>query len=214
MKPAYLLGWQLFRFLFTVYFRWRVYHPERVPPQGPVILAANHASYIDPFLVGAGIHRELHYLTRESAMRYPVMGTILRKWNAVPVDPASGASGLRAIFERLDLGSAVILFPEGTRTPTGRFLPARSGIGLLVIKSSAPVVPVRVFGTFQAYSRHMLFPRPRRLQVKYGHAMQFEALRQEAKTCSKARLKEIYQEAADEIMSAIIALEPGQAPAD
>jgi 1-acyl-sn-glycerol-3-phosphate acyltransferase len=86
--------------------------------------------------------------------------------------------------------------------------PARSGIGLTVIKSTAPVVPVRVFGTFEAYARHMTFPRPRRVAVKYGRPMLFEQLRSEAKVCSKARLKEIYQQVANDLMTAIAKLEP------
>jgi 1-acyl-sn-glycerol-3-phosphate acyltransferase len=86
--------------------------------------------------------------------------------------------------------------------------PVRLGIGLTVIKSDAPVVPVRVFGTFEAFGRHMKVPRPRRVAVKYGRPMPFEQLRAEAKICSKQRLKEIYQEVADEIMAAIARLEP------
>ena len=86
--------------------------------------------------------------------------------------------------------------------------PARSGIGLTVIKSTAPVVPVRVFGTFEAYGRHHRFPRRARVAVKYGQPDAFEKLRAEAKVCSKARLKEIYQQVADEIMAAIAKLEP------
>jgi len=119
-----------------------------------------------------------------------------------------GAKGLKAILDRLLAGGAIILFPEGTRSRDGKLQPARSGIGLTVIKSAAPVVPVRVFGTFEAYGRHMRFPRPRRVAVKYGRPMLFEALRAEAKACSKQRLKEIYQQVADEIMAAIAALGP------
>jgi 1-acyl-sn-glycerol-3-phosphate acyltransferase len=78
-----------------------------------------------------------------------------------------------------------------------------------VIKSTAPVVPVRVFGTFEAYGLHVRFPRPRhRVAVKYGRPMGFEQLREEAKTCPKPRLKQIYQQIADEIMAAIAKLEP------
>jgi 1-acyl-sn-glycerol-3-phosphate acyltransferase len=100
------------------------------------------------------------------------------------------------------------LFPEGTRTSDGNLQPARSGIGLVVIKSDALVVPVRTFGTFEAYGRHNKFPRPRRVAVKYGRPMHFEKLRAEAKNCSRTRLKEIYQEIANEIMAAIAKLEP------
>jgi len=99
------------------------------------------------------------------------------------------------------------LFPEGTRTRDGQLQPARSGIGLIVIKSQAPVVPVRTFGTFEAWGRNLTIPRPKRVAVKYGEPMGFEKLRAESKDCSKARLKEIYQQIADEIMATIAKLE-------
>ncbi len=77
-----------------------------------------------------------------------------------------------------------------------------------MIKSTAPVVPVRVFGTFEAFNRFMRFPRPRPVAAKFGQPMLFDQLRAEAKDCPKARLKEIYQEVADQIMAAIAKLEP------
>src|SRR5678815_5269846 len=209
MNPSYFIGWSLFRLIYATYFRWRVYNPENVPMTGPVILASNHASFIDPPLVGSGLHRTVNYLARESLFRFPILGAILHSWQAVPVDrDGGGASGLRAILDRLLAGGAILLFPEGTRTKDGNLQPARSGIGLTVIKSNAPVVPVRVFGTFQAYNRTHKFPRPHRIAVKYGRPIDFSALRAEAKVCSKPRLKEIYQEVADRIMTEIAALQP------
>ncbi|HEU5124965.1 MAG TPA: lysophospholipid acyltransferase family protein [Verrucomicrobiae bacterium] len=209
MNPVYYVGWRLFRILYATYFRWRVYNAGRVPLSGPVILASNHASFIDPPLVGSGLRRDINYLARESLFRFPGIGWLLRQWNSVPVDrDGGGAKGLKAILDRLLAGGAIILFPEGTRTADGKLQPARSGIGLIVIKSDAVIIPVRVFGTFEAYGRHMKVPKPRAVAVKYGQPMRFEKLRAEAKTCSKARLKEIYQEVADELMAAIGKLQP------
>jgi 1-acyl-sn-glycerol-3-phosphate acyltransferase len=209
MNVPYFIGWCAFRALYKFYFRWRVYNAERVPLEGGVILASNHASFLDPPLVGAGVKRGINYLARENLFRFPVMGWVLRHWQVVPVDrDGGGAAGLRAILDRLLAGGAIILFPEGTRTRDGKLQPARSGIGLTVIKSTAPVVPVRVFGTFEAYGRHLRFPRPHRVAVKYGQPMRFKELRAEAKVCSKPRLKEIYQQVANELMAAIARLEP------
>jgi 1-acyl-sn-glycerol-3-phosphate acyltransferase len=209
MNFVYLLGWSGFRLLYATYFRWSVYNPERVPLSGPVILASNHASYLDPPLVGSGIRRGINYLARDTLFRFPFVGWLLRQWNSVPVDrEGGGAAGLKAILDRLLAGGAIILFPEGTRTRDGRLQPARSGIGLTVIKSNATVIPVRVFGTYEAYGRHMKKPRPHRVAVKYGRPINFATQRAEAKTCSKARLKQIYQEVANEIMAAIAKLEP------
>ncbi len=209
MNLSYRIGWNCFRMMYAVYFRWRVFNAERVPASGGVILASNHASFLDPPLVGSGLKRDINYLARDSLFRFPGIGALLRSWNAVPVDrDGGGAKGLKMILDRLLQGNGIILFPEGTRTKDGQLQPARSGIGLTVIKSAAPVVPVRVFGTFEAYGRKHTFPRPRRVMVKYGQPMNFERLRAEAKTCDKARLKQIYQQVADEIMAAIAKLEP------
>src|SRR5438045_7998395 len=135
MNPLYFLGWIFFRALYKFYFGWRVYNPERVPLKGPVILAANHASYIDPPLVGAGVRRGINYLAREDLFRFPVVGWVLRKWNSVPVDrEGGGAKGLKAILDRLLAGGAIILSPEGTRTSYGKLQSARSGLGRTVRK--------------------------------------------------------------------------------
>lgn len=209
MTFAYRCGWRSFRALFTCYFRWRVYNPERVPLTGPVILAPNHASYMDPPLVGAGVRRQISFLARDNIFHVPILAAILRSWEVVPVDRDGGTGrGLKMILSRLEKGGAIILFPEGTRSRNGELNPARSGIGLAVIKSTAPVVPSRVFGTHQALGPHMVLPRPRRVSVKYGRPLFFEALRAEAATCSKQRVKEIYQQVADEIMAQIARLEP------
>src|SRR5262245_22671224 len=184
MNWSYRLGWIFFRLLFTTYFRCRYLNPERIPAQGPVILASNHASFLDPPLVGSGFHRMVNYLARDTLFDVPLLAALLRSWKVVPVDrEGGGGAGLKAILDRLLDGGIILLFPEGTRTTDGNLRPAKSGVGLAVIKSNAPVVPVRVFGTFQAYGRHLKFPRPRRLTVKYGHPLDFNALRREAKDC-------------------------------
>jgi len=207
MNLSYRLGWCAFRFVFATYFHWRVFHPERVPATGPVILAANHASYLDPPLVGAGARRHISFLARKTLF-HSLVGVALRSWRVVPVDrDGGGGAGLKAILGRLLEGGAILLFPEGTRTSDGELQAARSGIGLVVIKSVAPVVPVRVFGTFEAFGRDRRIPLPQRLMVKYDRPMDFTALRAEAKACSKARLREIYQQVADDIMAAIAKLE-------
>lgn len=210
MKIGLRVTWLLLHVFFGLYLRWKVFSRERVPLNGQVILAANHASFLDPPLVGTALPRPINYLARKSLFRFPVLGSVLRYWDAVPVDrDGGGGSGFKEILDRLNRGGAIILFPEGTRSPDGNFLPARSGIGLAVIKSDAPVIPVRIFGSHLAYGRPHRFPRPHRVIVKFGHAMDFSALRREAETASKQRVKEIYQQVADQIMAEIAGLKPG-----
>ncbi len=207
MKLSYRIGAMGFRLMFSTYFPATIHYRERVPTEGPLILASNHLSFLDPPLVGSGLSRPINFLARESLFRFPGIGALLRSWNCVPVDrDGGGASGLRNILDRLLAGGAILLFPEGTRSTDGVLGTARSGIGLTVIKSTAPVVPVRVFGTLEAYGKHVTFPRPTRVAAVFGHPIDFSALRAEAKTCPKARVKEIYQEVADRIMAEIGAL--------
>lgn len=207
MNFSYRCGWLFFRAIFAIYFRWRVIGAENVPKTGGVILAANHVSYADPPLVGAGLDRDINYLARQSLFRFPIIGRLLSSWNSVPVDrDGGGAKGLKIILNRLLGGAGIILFPEGTRSPDGKLQPAQPGIGLTVAKSDAPVVPVRVFGTYEAWGRNRKVPLPKRITVRYGEPMRFEKLRAEAKNCSRERLKEIYQQIADEIMAAIAGL--------
>ena len=115
----------------------------------------------------------------------------------------SGGAGLKAVLSRLREGKAVVLFPEGTRSADGQLQSARSGIGLAVIKSGAAVLPVRVFGTNEAWGRHQRFPHPHPIVVTFGRPLNLDALRTEAESCSRERLREIYQEVADQIMAGI-----------
>src|SRR5439155_8217037 len=107
MSSFYFVGWNLFRLIFSVYCRSRVFNPERVPLTGPVILASNHASFLDPFLVGSSVPREINYLARDDLFTVPVLGWVLRRWHSVPVNrEGGGAKGLRAILDRLLDGGA------------------------------------------------------------------------------------------------------------
>lgn len=215
MKFHYLLCWYFLRGLFAVFFRWRVVGVERIPMTGPVVLASNHASFLDPPLIGAAVPREASFLARESLFRFPLLGGLIRSINALPVDrDGRSPRGLKTILGRLKQQAPVVLFPEGTRTTDGRLLPARSGVGLAVIKSGAPVVPIRIFGSFEAYSRKMWLPRPYRISVVFGDPIDFSQLRREAESGQKERVKEIYSEVSDQIMAAISALEPDGSSSD
>jgi 1-acyl-sn-glycerol-3-phosphate acyltransferase len=209
-KPfLYSVAWHSFRVLFPLYFRWRVLGSDQVPDEGPVILASSHASFLDPPLVGTAVRRMCNYLARATLFRHPLFGRVLRAVGAMPVDRDGGnAAGLKRILGRLKEGSAVILFPGGPPPPGGRLQKARSGIGLMVLKSGAPVVPVRILGSYESWGRHRRLPRPRQITVKFGRVLRFDRQCAETQTCPKERLRVLYQEVSDEIMAAIAALGP------
>ncbi|MFM7555453.1 MAG: lysophospholipid acyltransferase family protein [Verrucomicrobiota bacterium] len=207
MTWTYRTAWWLSRQVARWVYRTRVEHVDRIPPLGPVILASNHASLADPPLIGGSVPRAVCFLARDTLFQIPLLGWYIRRLNAVPVNrDGGGGAGLKAILDRLQAGSAILLFPEGTRSADGRLGPARSGIGLTVIKSGAPVIPIRLHGTYEAWGRHRRLPGPGRFRVVVGEPLQFDALRAEARTCDKDRLKAIYREVADTIMARIAEL--------
>lgn len=195
MEFLYRISWHCCRAIFATCFRWEVRHAELVPHTGGVILAANHASYLDPPLIGAALARPVTYLARKSLFRFPPLGWLLRRYHCIPVDrDAAAPVGLRTLLERLQAGDAVLLFPEGTRSPDGRIYPAQAGLGLLVLRSTAPVVPIRISGTFEALSRHHRWPRFRPVRVVFGEPLTFEIQRKEAALLDRVRLKALYRE--------------------
>lgn len=209
VKLIYRTGRNLFRALFSTYFRWEVYGRERMPASGAVIMAANHESYIDPGAIGGAVDREVHYLARESVFRIPLFGSLLRAVNAIPVNQEGGAmAGLRAGLEVLQGGNALLLFPEGSRSPDGSMHPFRSGVGLIAAKSGAPVLPVRVFGLYRAYGRHQRFPRPCKVIVKVGHPLSFADEIAGLASGSGRKPKEVYQKITSEIQAAVARLTP------
>ena len=199
-----------FGMFFRIWFRWKVLHRERVPAKGGVILASNHVSYLDPVYVVSALERMVVGLARESAFNVPLGGRILRSWRVIPVDQSGTGRGLKTFLSRLRSGDAVIMYPEGTRSPTGQIRAPQPGIGLIIIKSTAPVVPIKLFGAYEAYARHHWLPRPYQVQIKFGEPLDFRDLRAKAnETKDKEELKKLYHEAATDLLHAIATIEPG-----
>ena len=208
MTLIYWWAWVSSKWIFKNLFRCRMYNPERVPYAGPVIIAANHESYFDPPFIGSSLSRPINYLARENIFSHWLSGPFFRSLNTVPVNrDGGGAKGLKIILERLLNNNGIIIFPEGTRTYDGDMLPSQAGIGLAIIKSQAPVIPVRVW-TFNAYNRSKFFPSPLMISVKYGHPLDVEHLRAKAKRCSRGELRDVYNEAAELTIQAIQKLRP------
>jgi 1-acyl-sn-glycerol-3-phosphate acyltransferase len=154
MTPIYRAGYTLSKVVAKLGFRLRTYGQENLIEDGPAILASNHASYLDPPLVGISCRKDIYFLARKSLFERPVIGPLLAQLNTVPVDRDRGdVAAIRAMIKLLKSGNRVLVFPEGTRSKDGNLQPARAGVGLLIAKSLAPVVPVRVFGSFAALPR-------------------------------------------------------------
>jgi 1-acyl-sn-glycerol-3-phosphate acyltransferase len=154
VNPWYFTIYHLTRLVARVFFRFRVIHPERVIQNGPVILAMNHESYLDPPFAGIGCRRAIYFLARKSLLDVPLLGWLLPKLNVIPVDQEGGdRSALKALIRALRADHGVLVFPEGSRTLDGKLQPALPGLGFVIAKTLAPVVPMRIFGAHQALPR-------------------------------------------------------------
>jgi 1-acyl-sn-glycerol-3-phosphate acyltransferase len=204
------LWYRFCRFLFRVYFRLyhrgRIYNAERLPAKGAFILAGNHVSFLDPPFFGLACRRPAYYLARDTLFRNPLANWILRSWHCVPISRDRGDIGaMRAVLRMLGEGKAVLMFPEGTRSPDGQLQEPRAGTGMIVARAKIPIVPMRIFGTARALPRGTSIPRPARVTIKFGEPFvyplpaNFENLRGDA-------LKAVYFDIGREIMRRIASL--------
>jgi len=201
MNIYYWLGYNLSRLVARVFFRFRVIHPERMIQSGPVILAMNHQSYLDPPLAGITCDRSIYFLARRTLMDVPLLRWLLPKLNVIPVDQETiDRSALRALIRVLRAGSAALIFPEGSRTLNGRLQPPQPGLGLVIAKTRAPVVPMRIFGAHGALPRGggglHLVP----ITIVIGEPIFFTAADLESPR------KNLYRRLSERVMDAIAAL--------
>jgi 1-acyl-sn-glycerol-3-phosphate acyltransferase len=154
MNFYYWLGYHFSRLVGRLFFRFRIIHRERMIQNGPVILAMNHESYLDPLLAGNACDRAIYFLARRTLLDVPVLGWLLPKLNVIPVNQEGvDRSAIKALIRTLNAGNGVLVFPEGSRTLDGNLQPAEPGLGLVIAKTLAPVVPMRIFGAHKALPR-------------------------------------------------------------
>ena len=148
-------SWYLFKFLFPFEF----YGQERLK-KGAFIIAANHASFLDPPLLGLACPEPVHYLAKDSLFKIPIFGFLIRKMNAHPLKgDASDIGVLKGALKLLLEGSKVILFPEGKRSFDNKLSAIKPGLSLLVSKTDARIVPTYIYGTYEAWPRKNLLPK-------------------------------------------------------
>ena len=141
---------------------------SNVPLTGPVLLVSNHQSNLDPVLVGLACPRQLKYLARHGLFFWP-FSVWIRSLGAVPIDRERGAiGGIRVTLELLKGGNAVLVFPEGSRTPDGKLHPHAAGVLPARATQRATVVPVAIDGAFAALPRGSFFARPARIRLAFG----------------------------------------------
>jgi 1-acyl-sn-glycerol-3-phosphate acyltransferase len=174
MNFYYWLGYHLSRLLARLFFGFQIVHRERVIQTGPVILATNHQSFLDPPLAGNACDRAIFFLAKKSLMDVPILSWLLPKLNVIPVNIEGKDRGaLKALIRILKAGGCALVFPEGTRTPDGTLQPAEPGLGLLIAKTGAPVVPMRIFGAHEVWPIHGKLRLSGKITIVVGEPIHF-----------------------------------------
>ena len=155
----YRMGRHLARFCFRTFGRLEIIGEENVPPYGPVILACNHLAFTDPPVLVASIPRPLYFVGKKELFSNPVGAFLMRNFHVSPYDRATNnVDTMRTLLNHLDRDRAVVIFPEGTRSPSHALQEAMPGVVYLALKSHAPILPVGITGTQKVSAWRMPAP--------------------------------------------------------
>ncbi len=202
MTPFYGFFHYLCWNVYQMWFRGEVVGTDNFPKNGPFLIASNHASHLDPPLVGSQVARQMRFFARRSLWNSRVASWWLNNVETIPVERDSGDIGaIKRVLQALKEDRAIVLFPEGTRSPDGQLQKAKPGVGLMACKTGVPVVPCRVYGSFAAFGKGAALPRfGTPVTIVYGPPI--PASDYDDPSAGKAR----YETAAQRIMDRIAAL--------
>src|ERR1051325_4961327 len=156
--------WWLCRLWFKIEF----YGVENIPPEGACLITPNHISYGDPIWLTIPIRRRIYYMAWDKPFRIPVLGLIMRVFGAFPVSLDSvDAAAQRAAKDILRDGRALVIFPEGGRTRTGKLMPFKMGAFRFALTYGVPIVPVSIKGAEKIWPVGKAFPRAGKLTITY-----------------------------------------------
>lgn len=197
----YFIGWSVFSVFFRLYMGFQVVGRGNVPRRGAFIFASNHASYLDPAILGTAIFRSLNYMARSDLFDGKFLGWALPRINTFPVSRGKGDLGaIRQALGILNRGLPLVIFPEGTRSEDNGLQQAKPGIGFIAARSKVPVVPAYIEGSFEALSSSSSKIMRHPLKVTIGRPISFGV------NSSGGSGRDAYQKIADEIMGAIAKL--------
>ncbi len=165
----YKFCWYLFNIIFKFWLRWDIYGLENIPVTGPVVLASNHLSLLDPPVVGTAANRKVNFMAKAELFEPPVFGPVIRRMGAFPVHRgAADRQAMKTAIGLLQKGEIVGVFPEGTRSKTGALGRAGEGAFMMAAWTKAAIVPVLITGT--DFKRHPGWPK---VQVIFGKPLAY-----------------------------------------
>jgi glycerol-3-phosphate dehydrogenase (NAD(P)+) len=178
---------------FLIYLRLRRTGREHIPEHGPAIIAANHRSFFDPFVIGTMARREMYYVAKRELFGYhPLLTWTLSALGAFPVDRGAGdPDTIRTTKELLARGEIVLIFPEGHRIRPGGLGQPHRGVGRLALETGVPVVPMAVIGT-EAIRRGWRI-RPYQVRIRAGAPIRFPVMPQASQQVAATATRRIWQ---------------------
>jgi 1-acyl-sn-glycerol-3-phosphate acyltransferase len=185
------------RCLCKTYGRMEIYGLENFPKEGGVVLASNHASYLDPIILGGASPRPLYYMARDSLFKGPLLKKFLLSCNAFPMNRDSVDLGsIRKALQLLSGGKVVTIFPEGTRSHDGKIHKGKEGVAMLGIRSSSKILPTKIVGSDKCMPRGSKFVKPGKLIVKFGNFI-------DCSVYSKKKDRKLYSELSEQVIETI-----------
>jgi 1-acyl-sn-glycerol-3-phosphate acyltransferase len=158
----FLLGRQMFRIMFKLFYRYHIEGAEDIPKTGGAIIAPNHTSFFDPPLAGAAMKRPLYFMAKKELFDVPIFGWTIRQTNAFPVKRGvQDMPAMRHAFSLLEEGHLLLMFPEGTRSKDGNLGKARAGAGMVACNAQVPLIPVKIKNT-------NIMSKFKQIRIKYG----------------------------------------------
>jgi 1-acyl-sn-glycerol-3-phosphate acyltransferase len=161
MSRVYGLFHYLSVVVYDMFFRGEVIGLEHLPKNGAFLIASNHASHLDPPIVGSFVPRQVCFFARKSLWKPGIAAWWLDAVGTIPVDRDGGqdVGAIKRVLRALANDKVLILFPEGTRSPDGNLQTPKPGVGMIVCRTQVPVVPARIFGSFEAFGKGVGLPR-------------------------------------------------------
>ncbi|NOX97421.1 MAG: 1-acyl-sn-glycerol-3-phosphate acyltransferase [Nitrospirae bacterium] len=194
----YTIARAICRILFKLFFHAHAIGKENIPECGPVLIAPNHVSFLDPVVVGTATRRRIHFMARDDLFTIPVLGWLIKRLNSFPVKrDKSNPEAIKEALRVLKRGEALLVFPEGTRSPDGKLLPGQLGIGMLAWHSRATIIPTAIIGSEKVLPVGAKWIGKGSIEVRFGKAITPEEFPE------KRKRRETYQAISDKVMERI-----------
>lgn len=178
MNPFYRLTRFTLLKIFRSLFNLKILGNKNIPQRGSVLILSNHASNLDPFLIGTSLSREVHFLAKAELFKFVILKNILSSLNAFPIKRGTvDRKAFSKCFQILKEKKVLLLFPEGTRSRNGELQEGHIGTGMITVKAItdfyATIIPAYIRNSYKALPRGKFFPKPILIQVIFGSPIEY-----------------------------------------